>query len=77
MDKIAEAKATIAQMEQQIAAADPDDFWGHMNIVEYKQEIADCKRRIAYLDGSKQKAVISEAQIELMDWVLSDAYDDE
>ena len=77
MDKIAKAKATIAQMERQIAESDASDFDAKMNIVQYRQEIADCQRRIARLDGSTRKPIISEAQIELMDWVLSDAYDDE
>jgi len=80
MDKqarIAENKATITQIERQIAESDPSDFWGHMNIVEYRQEIANCKRRIAHLDGSTPQIQVSAEQVELMDWALSDAYDDE
>ena len=73
--KITEAKATIAQMQKQITENDASDIFGRMNIVEYKREIKDCQERIAYLDGSTQKPIISETQIELMDWVLSDAYD--
>jgi len=75
--KIAENKATITQMEKQIAESDPNDFWGQMNIVEYRQEIANCKRRIAHLDGNAPRIQVSAEQVELMDWVLSDAYDDE
>ena len=78
--KIAENEATIAQMEKQIAESDHADVFGRMNIVEYKREIKDCQERNRHLtqrlDGTADPGPTDD-QLERMDWVLSDAYDDE
>lgn len=78
--EIEKYRRQIASLEHQIANA-PDDVFGRMSASDDRATIADCADRIARLErriaGTPEPGAVTMAQVRLIEYVNSRAYDNE